>query len=59
MPKLIVEDESLVISLSITTIIMNLPTITIYSLLIRDSMGNEFKKKMNKNEDSYQLAYII
>ena len=55
-PKLIVEDESLVISSEYYNNNYELTNDNDLFFTYRDSMGNEFKKKMNKNEDSYQLA---
>ena len=55
-PKSIVEDESLVISSEYYNNNYELTNDNDLFFTYRDSMGNEFKKKMNKNEDSYQLA---
>ena len=50
------EDESLVISSEYYNSNYELTNDNDLFFTYRDSMGNEFKKKMNKNEDSYQLA---
>ena len=56
MPKLIVEDEPLIISSEFYNNYYELSNNNDLFFSYRDSSGKEFKKKMNQNEDIYQLA---
>ena len=55
-PKLVLEDEPLIISSEFYNNNYELSNNNDLFFSYRDSSGKEFKKKMNRNEDIYQLA---
>ena len=55
-PKLVLEDEPLIISSEFYNNNFELSNNNDLFFSYRDSSGKEFKKKMNRNEDIYQLA---